>query len=132
MIRRKPTTGSAHDRAYRVQRQKRPLVQPQALRPAANERGEYELLLCVFNAFSASTLLVWRYEGHPACKLGGGVLAWLSVWSELHMAQLMPLPLTQCLLLLRLVLPFWYRLNWVVLDKGPLEGVCVCVCLVAM
>ena len=28
---------------------------------------------------------------------------------------------------LRLVLPFWYRLNRVVLDKGPLEGVCVCV-----
>jgi len=28
----------------------------------------------------------------------------------------------------RLVLPFWYRFNWVVLDKGPLNG-CVCVCL---
>ena len=30
-------------------------------------------------------------------RLSGGVLAWLSVWSEgadLHMAQLMPLPLT--------------------------------------
>jgi len=49
-------------------------------------------------AFSALTLLVGRLEGHPACKkLSGGVLAWLSVWSEmqtLHMAQLMPLPLT--------------------------------------
>ena len=32
--------------------------------------------------FSALTLLVWRQEGHPACKkLSGGVLAWLSVWS---------------------------------------------------
>jgi len=31
-------------------------------------------------AFSASTLLVGRQEGHPACKkLSGGVLAWLSV-----------------------------------------------------
>jgi len=41
------------------------------------------------------TLLVGRQEGHPACKkLSGGVLAWLSVWSEVHMAQLMPLPLT--------------------------------------
>jgi len=43
------------------------------------------------------TLLVGRQEGHPACKkLSGGVLVWLSVWSEvdLHMAQLMPLPLT--------------------------------------
>jgi len=46
-------------------------------------------------AFSALTLLVGRQEGHPACKkLSGGVLAWLSVWSEVHMSQLMPLPLT--------------------------------------
>ena len=29
----------------------------------------------------------------------------------------------------RLVLPFWYRLTWVVPDKGPLNG-CVCVCVV--
>ena len=34
-------------------------------------------------AFSAFMLLVGRQEGHPACKkLSGGVLAWLSVWSE--------------------------------------------------
>jgi len=49
------------------------------------------------SAFSALTLLVGRQEGHPACKkLSGGVLAWLSVWSEVHtciMTQLMPLPL---------------------------------------
>ena len=51
----------------------------------------------VVNAFSALTLLVGRQEGHPACiKLSGGVLAWLSVWSEVQTAyaQLMPLPLT--------------------------------------
>ena len=31
------------------------------------------------------TLLVGRQEGHPVCKnLSGGVLAWLSVWSEVH------------------------------------------------
>ena len=36
-------------------------------------------------AFSALTLLVGRQEGHPACKkLGGRVLAWLSVWSEVQ------------------------------------------------
>ena len=30
-------------------------------------------------------LLVGRQEGHPACKkLSGGVLAWLSVWSEVQ------------------------------------------------
>ena len=37
------------------------------------------------HAFSALTLLVGRQEGHPACKkLSGGVLAWLSVWSEVQ------------------------------------------------
>jgi len=40
----------------------------------------------------------WTAEGHPACKKqSGGVLAWLSVWergADLHMVQLMPLPLT--------------------------------------
>jgi len=37
------------------------------------------------NAFSALTLLVGRQEGHPACKkLSGGVLAWLSAWSEVQ------------------------------------------------
>ena len=37
------------------------------------------------DAFSALTLLVGRQEGHPACKkLSGGVLAWLSVWSEMQ------------------------------------------------
>jgi len=34
---------------------------------------------------SALTLLVGRQEGHPACKkLSGGLLAWLSVWSEVQ------------------------------------------------
>jgi len=37
------------------------------------------------HAFSALTLLVGRQEGHPARKkLSGGVLAWLSVWSEVQ------------------------------------------------
>jgi len=36
-------------------------------------------------AFSALTLLVGRQEGHLACKkMSGGVLAWLSVWSEVQ------------------------------------------------
>jgi len=36
-------------------------------------------------AFSALALLVGRQEGHPACKKqSGGVLAWLSVWSEVQ------------------------------------------------
>jgi len=37
------------------------------------------------NAFSALTLLVGQQEGHPACKKqSGGVLMWLSVWSEVQ------------------------------------------------
>jgi len=40
----------------------------------------------VYFACSALTLLVGRQKGHPACKkLSGGVLAWLSVWSEVQM-----------------------------------------------
>jgi len=36
-------------------------------------------------AFTALTLLVGWQEGHPACKkLSGGVLAWLSVWSDVQ------------------------------------------------
>jgi len=43
------------------------------------------------------------------------------------MAQLMPLPLIASVKS-RLVLPFLYRLTWVVSEKGPLN-VCVCVCV---
>ena len=50
-------------------------------------------------AFSALTLLVGWQEGHPACKK---TLEWCSTGmvicqerdADLHMAQLMPLPLT--------------------------------------
>ena len=78
-------------------------------------------------AFSALTLLTEQQEGHPACKkLSVGVLAWLSVWSEVqtciwpswcyrHSLSLAPVKT-------RLVLPFWYRLTRVVLGKGPLNG----------
>ena len=44
-------------------------------------------LLCnaVCYVFNALTLLVGQLEGHPACKkLSGGVLAWLSVGSEVQ------------------------------------------------
>jgi len=43
------------------------------------------------------TLLVGRQEGHPACKkqwLGAGVVMCLGRGADLHMGQLMPLPLT--------------------------------------
>ena len=43
------------------------------------------MYMYVNGAFSALTLLVGRQEGHPVCKkLRGGVLVWLSVWSEVQ------------------------------------------------
>ena len=93
-------------------------------------------------AFSALMLLVGRQEGHPACKKtewwGAGMVICLEREADVHMAQLMPLPLTvSCFskiligftfLVLALILSFWYRLTRVVPEKGPLNG-CVCVCV---
>ena len=86
---------------------------------------------CIFYAFSALTLLVGRQEGHPACKkLSGGVLAWLSVCSEVltctcpswcHCHSLSLASVKS-----RLVLHFWYRLTWIVPEKRLLNG-CVCI-----
>ena len=46
--------------------------------------------------------------------------------ADLHMAQLMLLPLTvNCFSKIQIGFAFWYPLTWVVPDKGPLNG-CVC------
>ena len=47
---------------------------------------KYCVICYIFSdAFSALTLLVGRQEGHPVCrKQSGGVLAWLSAWSEVQ------------------------------------------------
>ena len=92
------------------------------------------LLRCLPVAFSALTLLVGRQEGHPACKKqSGGVLVWLSVWSEVQACIWLSWCHCHSLSLAsvksRLVLPFWYRLTWVVPEKGPLNGCCVVRCL---
>ena len=52
-------------------------------------------------AFSALTLLVGQQEGHPAGKKnlewwGTGMVICLEQGAALHVAQLMPLPLTVC------------------------------------
>ena len=91
------------------------------------------LCVCIVYAFSALTLLVGRQEGHPACKkLSVVVLAWLFVWSDVQIC-IWPSwchcdSLSLASVKSRLVLPFWYRLTWVVSEKGPLN-VCVCVCV---
>ena len=71
----------------------------------------------------------------PVKKLSGEVLAWLSVWSEVQTCICSSWCHCHSLSLAsvksRLVLPFWYRLTWVVPEKWPLNGcVCVCVCVV--
>jgi len=68
-------------------------------------------------AFSALTLLVGRQEGHPACKKtewrGDDVVIHLERGADLHMAQLMPLPLTvSCFSKIQIGFTFWYRLTW--------------------
>ena len=54
--------------------------------------------LCLCLTFSALMLLVRWQEGRPACKKtewwGAGVVICLELGADLHMAQLMPLPLT--------------------------------------
>jgi len=59
------------------------------------------------------------------------VLAWLSVWSEV-LTCIWPSwchchSLSLASIKSRSVLPFWYRLTRVVPDKGPLNGMRVCV-----
>ena len=98
----------------------------------------FHFFSCLFFTFSDLTLLVGRQEVHPGCKkLSCRVLAWLSVWSKVQTC-IWPSwchchSLSLASVKSRLVLPFWYRLTWVVWDKGPLNGcVCVVVCSVLL
>jgi len=77
-------------------------------------------------------LTIW---GVYLFRLSDDMLVWLSVWSELqiflhNMVQLKPLPslnpIISCLIV-RLVLPFWYRITQVVLKKRLLNGLVVVV-----
>ena len=69
-----------------------PVAQPTASKHSRqsseiiHKKFKFKLTVTLYTvAFSALTLLVGRQEGRPACKkLSGGVLAWLSVWSEVQ------------------------------------------------
>jgi len=53
-----------------------------------------------------------------------GMIICLERGADLHMAQLMPLPLiVSCFRKIQIGLPFWYRLTREVLEKGPRKGV---------
>ena len=62
--------------------------------------------------FTALTLLVGRQEGHACKKLSGGgagMVICLERGADLHIGQLMPLPLTvSCSSKSRLLLPEWF------------------------
>ena len=78
--------------------------------------------------------VLWRCwlggrKGIQPVKKSGGVLVWLSVWSKVQTC-IWPswcrcYSLSLASVKSRLVLAFWYRLTWVVPEKGPLYG-CVC------
>ena len=91
--------------------------------------------LCYVDKKIKKPSVLWR------CWLGGKKGIWpvktewwdagmvICLWRgvDLHMAQLMPLPLTiSCACKSRLVLPFWYGLTRVIPDKRPLNSCCCC------
>jgi len=85
------------------------------------------LLIRKCNHFPGSWNLpsvLWRcwFSGRKGSQpVKNWVVVCLERVADLHMAQLMPLPLTvSCFS--KMVLPFWYRLTWVVPEKGPLNG----------
>ena len=83
--------------------------------------------------FLACPSVLWRCglggrKGIWPVKNSGEVWVWLSVWSEVQTC-IRPswchcLSLSLALVKSRLALPIWYRLTWVVPEKGPLN-VCV-------
>ena len=85
-------------------------------------------------SFSALTLLVGRQEGHPACKKlewwGSGVVICLERGADLHMVQLMPLPLTVCCFSkIQIGFTFLVPAHLGSPGKRLVKRVCVCVCV---
>ena len=78
-------------------------------------------------------LLVGRQEGHPACKKiewwGAGVVVCLELGSDLHMAQLMPLPLTVSgFSKIQIGFAFLVPADMGSPGQQAVKRVCVCVC----
>ena len=89
------------------------------------------ILMC---AFSALTLLVGCQEGHPACKktewLGSGMVICLERGADLHMVQLMPLPLTvSCFSKIQIGFTFLIPARPGCPGQRAIKRVCVCVCV---
>jgi len=77
-------------------------------------------------------LLVGRQEGHPACKKsewwGAGVVICLERDADLHMAQLMPLPLTvSCFSKIRIGFTFLVPVHPGSTGQRAVQRVCLCI-----
>ena len=80
--------------------------------------------------FSALTLLVGQQEGHPACKKtewwGAGVVICLERDADLHMVQLMLLPLTvSCFSKIQIGFTFLVLAHLVSPGQRAVKWVCV-------
>jgi len=87
-------------------------------------------------SFGALTLLVGRQEGHPACKKlewwGTGKVICLERDADLHVAQLMPLPLiVSCFSKIQIGFTFLVPAHPGSPGKRAIKRVCVCVCVLA-
>ena len=86
--------------------------------------------------FSALTLLVGQQEGHPACKKkwwGAGMVICLELGADLHMSQLMPLPLTvSCFSKIQIGFTFLVPTHPGSPGHRAVKRVCVCVCVCAL
>jgi len=81
--------------------------------------------------FSALTLLVGRQEGHLACKKtewwGAGMVICLERDADLHIAQLMPPPLTvSCFSKIQIGFTFLVQAHPGSPGQRAVERVCVC------
>ena len=80
------------------------------------------------------TLLVGRQEGHPACKKtvwwGAGIVVCMERVADLHMAQMIPLPLTvSCISKIKIGFTFLVPAHPGSPGKRAVKWVYVCVCV---
>ena len=108
-------------------------MQCSALNTFSFSAGDILYLFLYYNsAFSALMLLVGWQEGHPACKKtewwGAGMVNCLERSADLHMALLMPLPLTiSCYSEIQIGFTFLVPTHPGSLGKRVVKRVCVCV-----
>ena len=92
----------------------------------------FHTVMVAREAFSALTLLAGWQEGQPACKKlewwGTGMVICLERGADLHMAQLMPLPLTvSCFSKIQIGFAFLVPAHPGSPGKRAIKRVCVCV-----